>query len=147
MWLPTEDPIIMEYGNLDKSDLPEFGYIKILNRDNEAVIFIKEGFIAGSWFMDASSLEEFYENKAMKNIDIANDSKLEIYQTNNSLFETLIELNEECKLSLPIEIKLILNEKVLDIASRKDLLEKYRIRAPSEEDVENLLLNYKSYKS
>ena len=137
----------MEYGNLDKSDLPEFGYIKILNRDNEAVIFIKEGFIVGSWFMDASSLEEFYENKAMKNIDIANDSKLEIYETNNSLFETLIELNEECKLSLPIEIKLILNEKVSDIASRKDLLEKYRIRAPSEEDVENLLLNYKSYKS
>jgi hypothetical protein len=137
----------MEYGNLDKSDLPEFGYIKILNRDNEAVIFIKEGFIVGSWCMDVSSLEEFYENKAMKNIDIANDSKLEIYQTNNSLFETLIELNEECKLSLPIEIKLILNEKVSDIASRKDLLEKYRIRAPSEEDVENLILNYKSYKS
>jgi len=71
----------MEYGNLDKSDLPEFGYIKIFNRD---------------------------------------------------------------KLSLPIEIRLIFNEKVSDIASRKDLLEKYRIRAPSEEDVENLLLNYKS---
>jgi hypothetical protein len=144
MWLPTEDPKIMEYGNLDKSDLPEFGYIKILNPDNEAVIFIKEGFIVGSWCMDASSLEEFHENKAMKSIDIAGDSKLEIYETNNSLFETLIELNEECKLSLPIEIKLIFNEKVSDIASRKDLLEKYRIRAPSEEDVESLLLNYKS---
>ncbi len=134
----------MEYGNLDKSDLPEFGYIKIFNRDNESVIFIKEGSIVGSWCMNASSLEEFYENKAMKSIDIAIDSKLEIYETNHSLFETLIELNEECKLSLPIEIKLIFNEKVSDIASRKDLLEKYRIRAPSEEDVESLLLNYKS---
>ncbi|PKL67313.1 MAG: hypothetical protein CVV28_05435 [Methanobacteriales archaeon HGW-Methanobacteriales-1] len=144
MWLPTEDPKTMEYGNLDKSDLPEFGYIKILNRDNEAVIFVKESFIVGSWCMEVSSLEEFHENKAMKRIDIANDSKLEIYETNNSLFETLIELNEECKLSLPIEIKLILNERVSDISSRKDLLEKYRIRAPSEEDVENLLLNYKS---
>ncbi len=134
----------MEYGNLDKSDLPEFGYIKIFKRDNEAVIFIKEGFIVGSWCMNASSLEELYENKAMKNIDIAIDSKLEIYATSKSLFETLIELNEECKLSLPIEIKLIFNEKVSDISSRKDLLEKYRIRAPSEEDVESLLLNYKS---
>jgi hypothetical protein len=144
MWLPTEDPIIMEYGNLDKSDLPEFGYVKILNPDNEAVIFIKECVIVGSWCMDIVSLEEFYENKAMKRIDIANDSKLEIYKTNYSLFETLIELNEECKLSLPIEINLILNERVSDISSRKDLLEKYRIRVPSDSDVESLLVSYKS---
>jgi hypothetical protein len=144
MWLPTEDPIIMEYGNLDKSDLPEFGYVKILNPDNEAIIFIKECVIVGSWCMDIDSLEEFYENKAMKRIDIANDSKLEIYKTNYSLFETLIELNEECKLSLPIEINLILNERVSDISSRKDLLEKYRIRLPSDADVESLLVSYKS---
>ena len=45
--------------------------------------------------MDSSSLEEFHENKAMKRIDIVNDSNLEIYETNNSLFKTLIELNEE----------------------------------------------------
>jgi hypothetical protein len=144
MWLPTEDPIMMEYGNLDKSDLPEFGYVKILNPDNEAIIFIKECVIVGSWCMDIISLEEFYENKAMKRIDIANDSKLEIYKTNYSLFETLIELNEECKLSLPIEINLILNERVSDISSRKDLLEKYRIRVPSDSDVESLLVSYKS---
>ena len=144
MWLPTEDPIIMEYGNLDKSDLPEFGYVKILNPDNEAIIFIKECVIVGSWCMDIVSLEEFYETKAMKRIDIANDSKLEIYKTNYSLFETLIELNEECKLSLPIEINLILNERVSDISSRKDLLEKYRIRVPSDSDVESLLVSYKS---
>lgn len=144
MWLPTEDPRIMEYENLNKSDLPEFGYIKIINQETEAVIFIKEGYIVGSWCMDVSSLEEFYENKAMKRIDIANNSKLEIYKTNYSLFETLIELNEECKLSMPIEIDLILNERVSDISSRKDLLEKYRIRVPSEEDVDNLLVSYKS---
>ena len=144
MWLPTEDPIIMEYGNLDKSDLPEFGYVKILNPDNESIIFIKECVIVGSWCMDIDSLEEFYETKAMKRIDIANDSKLEIYKTNYSLFETLIELNEECKLSLPIEINLILNERVSDISSRKDLLEKYRIRVPSDSDVESLLVSYKS---
>lgn len=144
MWLPTEDPKTMEYGNLDKSDLPEFGYVKIFNSDNEAVIFIKESFIVGSWCMEVSSLEEFYENKAMKRIDISNDSKLEIYKTNYGLFETLIELNEECKLSLPIKINLILNERVSDISSRKDLLEKYRIRVPSDSDVESLLVNYKS---
>lgn len=144
MWLPTEDPKIREYENLEKSDLPELGYIKILNPDSEAVIFIKEGSIVGAWCMDSSSLEEFHENKAMKRIDIVNDSNLEIYETNNSLFETLIELNEECKLSLPIEIKLILNKRVSDIASRKDLLEKYRIKVPSDDDVESLLVNYKS---
>jgi hypothetical protein len=144
MWLPTDQPKIMKYGNLERSHLPEFGYIKVLNPENEAVIFIKEYLIVGSWCMDVNSLEEYCENNAMKRIDILHDSKLEIYKTDISLFETLIGLNEECKLPLPINIDIMLNEKVSDISSRNDLLQKYRIRIPSEKDVESLLDSYKS---
>ncbi|MDP1553006.1 MAG: hypothetical protein Q8M06_08335, partial [Methanobacteriaceae archaeon] len=61
-----------------------------------------------------------------------------------SLFKTLIGFNEECKLPLHIYIDILLNEKVSDISSRNDLLQKYRIRIPSEKDVESLLDSYKS---
>ena len=144
MWLPTDHPKTMDYSNLKRSHLPEYGYLRVLNPENEGIFFIKEKLIVGSWCMDVNSLEEFYENKAMEKIRILSNSNLEVYETDESLFETLIELNEECKLSLPIEIDLILNESVSDISSREDLLAKYRIRVPSDDDVESLIVDYKS---
>jgi hypothetical protein len=145
MWLPADHPIEITYGNLERSDLPEFGYLRVLNPDNEAILFIKDGVIVGSWCMDVVSLNEFYENKAMEMIQILHDSNLEVYETDKSLFNTLIELNEECKLSLPIEVELILNkDDISDIKSREDLLSKYRIREPSEDDLDSLITNYKS---
>ncbi|MCK9152157.1 DUF2226 domain-containing protein [Methanobacterium alcaliphilum] len=143
MWLPTDNPKTMDYSNLKRSHLPEFGYLRVLNLDNEGIIFIKGDLIVGSWCMDVDSLEEFYENNAMKLIKIVSKSNLEVYKTDESLFDTLMELNEECKLSLPIEIDLILNENVSDFSSRESLLSKYRIRVPSEDDVESLLVGYK----
>ncbi len=125
--------------------MPEFGYLRILNKDNEAILFITEGMIVGSWCMDVLSLEEFYENKAMKMIKISSDSNLELYDMTSKMFNTLMELNEECKLSLPIEIDLLLNEIALfDIKSREDILAKYRIKEPSDQDLEGLLNDYKS---
>ncbi len=43
-----------------------------------------------------------YMKICFKRIDILHDSKLKIYKTDISLFETLIGLKEECKLPLPI---------------------------------------------
>jgi hypothetical protein len=145
MWLPTDHPVNITYNNLKRSHLPEFGYLRVLNSDNEAILFIKEGMIVGSWCMDVLSLDEFYENKAMKMIKISADSNLELYDMNIGMFDTLLELNEECKLSLPIEIDLLLNEiAVSDIKSREDILAKYRIKEPSDNDLEGLLNDYKS---
>jgi hypothetical protein len=145
MWLPTDHPVKITYNNLKRSHLPEFGYLRVLNSDNEAILFIKEDMIVGSWCMDVLSLNECYEDKAMKQIKISQDSNLEVYDMNNNLFSTLLELNEECKLSLPVEIDLLLNEiAISDIKSREDILAKYRIKDPSDQDLEGLLNDYKS---
>jgi hypothetical protein len=145
MWLPSdEEPKHVFHANLDKSKIPVNGYVRILSRMDESIIFIKQEMIVGAWNLSTNSLKEAYENKAMELMDINSESTIEIYEMGCKLFETIIELNEEVKLSSAVEIDFILN-KVQDAdVSRENLLSKYRIKEPSENDVENLLNDYKS---
>lgn len=145
MWLPSdEEPKHVLHANLDESKIPVNGYVRILSRIDESIIFIKHRMIVGAWNLSTDSLKEVYENKAMGLVDINSESTIEIYEMGNKLFDTIIELNEEVKLSSALEIDFILNKVQDEDVSRENLLSKYRIKEPSENDVENLLNDYKS---
>jgi hypothetical protein len=145
MWLPSdEEPKHVLHANLDESKIPVNGYVRILSRIDESIIFIKHRMIVGAWNLSTDSLKEVYENKAMELVDINSESTIEIYEMGNKLFDTIIELNEEVKLSSALEIDFILNKVQDEDVSRENLLSKYRIKEPSENDVENLLNDYKS---
>ncbi len=145
MWLPSEEEPIQVLGaNLDKHKIPANGYMKILSRKDESILFIKSGLIVGAWNLNTDSLKEVYENRAIKLVEINSESTIEIYKMGNKLFETIMELNEEVKLSSAVEIDIILENIPDSEISRKNLLSKYRINEPSENDVENLIRNYKS---
>jgi hypothetical protein len=145
MWLPSdEEPLHVLHASLNESKIPVTGYIKILNRQDESIIFIKNEMIVGAWNLNTDSLKESYENKAMELVEIKSESIIEIYAMGNKLFETIMELNEEVKLYSAIEIDIILTI-VRDVdVSREDILSKYRIKEPSENDVETLINDYKS---
>jgi hypothetical protein len=146
MWLPSdEEPKHFSSANLNKSKIPANGYMRILSRLDESILFIKSGMIVGAWNLNTDSLKEVYENKAMKLVDISSDSNIEIYEMGKKLFETIIELNEEVKLSTAVEIDSILDKvQNSELSSRENLLSKYRIKELSENDVENLISDYKS---
>ena len=148
MWLPSDEPKNKLYGNkLDKSYLPSLGYIKVLNDNCESILLLNEDLIVGAWYLDVRSLNELYENDAMEMVKILPESKIEIYEAGKKLFKTVMELNEECKLSLPLRIDMFWDKIGLNnIDSRDELLAKYRINEPSLNDVENLINDYKSKK-
>jgi hypothetical protein len=145
MWLPSDEPKNRIYGNkIDKSYLPLLGYIRILNEDYESIIFLNDDLIVGAWYLDSNSLNELYENNAMEKVKIHSESRIEIYETSKKLFKTILELNEECKLSLPLRIDMFWDKIGLNSTdSREELLSKYRINEPSVNDVENLINDYK----
>ncbi len=143
MWLPSEDPEHTIRGNLKRSHIPELGYIKILEGGNESLLLIKNEKIVAAWNLNAESLEETHENKAMKLVDISPESRIEVYRIDDNMFSTIVDLNEECKLPLPIGIDFLLEKKAKDV-NRDDILSKYKIRDPSEDDIDNLLDGYKS---
>ncbi|BDZ72216.1 DUF2226 domain-containing protein [Methanobacterium petrolearium] len=142
MWLPSEEPQHIVRGNLKISHMPDLGYIKILEGGNESLLLIKEEKIVAAWNLNVQSLEETYENKAMDLVIISPESRIEVYELDDNMFSTIIDLNEECKLPLPVEIDFLL-EKVGE-SSREEVLSKYRIIDPSEDDIDNLLEDYKS---
>jgi len=143
MWLPSEDPELTVRGNLKRSHIPELGYVKILEGGNESLLLVKDEKIIAAWNLNAESLEETHENKAMNMINISPESRIEVYQLDDNMFSTIIDLNEECKLPLPAEIEFLLESKAKEV-NRTDVLSKYRIRDPSEDDIDNLLNDYKS---
>ena len=143
MWLPSEDPEITVRGNLKRSHIPLLGYIKILEGGNESLLLVKDGKIIAAWNLNVESLVETHENKAMKLVNISSESRIEVYQLDDTMFSTIVDLNEECKLPLPIVIDFLLEKKVEDV-NREDVLSKYKIRDPSEDDIDNLLNGYKS---
>ncbi|MBE2899718.1 hypothetical protein DNK57_02600 [Methanothermobacter thermautotrophicus] len=144
MWLPFDNPRKMDYSVLKRASMPEFSYIRILDNENEAIIFVMEDKIVGVWHIDLNTLKETHSHKAMERIEINHDSVIEVYETDLDLFETLIELNDESKLSIPIDAEIIINEMFLDRSSREELLEMYRIRVPTDEAIESLIEDYKS---
>jgi Uncharacterized protein conserved in archaea len=111
MWLPSEDPEHTIRGNLKRSHIPELGYIKILEGGNESLLLIKNEKIVAAWNLNAESLEETHENKAMKLVDISPESRIEVYRIDDNMFSTIVDLNEECKLPLPIGIDFLLEKK------------------------------------
>ncbi|MBI5458850.1 DUF2226 domain-containing protein [Methanobacterium sp.] len=143
MWLPSEDPELTVRGNLKRSHIPELGYVKILEGGNESLLLVKDEKIIAAWNLNAESLEETHENKAMNMINISPESRIEVYQLDDNMFSTIIDLNEECKLPLPVEIEFLLENNAKEV-NRTDVLSKYRIRDPSEDDIDNLLNDYKS---
>ncbi|AUB55739.1 MAG: hypothetical protein KO318_05695 [Methanobacterium sp.] len=142
MWLPSEDPEHTIRGNLKRSHIPEMGYMKILEGANESLLLIKDEKIIAAWNLNAKSLEETHENKAMNLINISPESRIEVYQLDDNMFSTIFDLNEECKLPLPTGIDFLLEKKAKDV-NRDDVLSKYKIRDPSEDDIDNLLNGYK----
>jgi hypothetical protein len=144
MWLPFDNPRKMDYSVLKRASMPEFSYIRILDNENEAIIFVMGDKIVGAWHIDLNTLKETHSHKAMERIEINHDSVIEVYETDLDLFETLIELNDESKLSIPIDAEIIINEMFLDRSSREELLERYRIRVPTDEAIERLIDDYKS---
>jgi len=146
MWLPSDEPKKVFIGNkLDHSSIPSLGYIRVLNKDHEFILFLKDNMIVGTWYFNINSLTELYQNEAMEVIKIQAESKIEIFEINQGLFKTILDLNEECKLSLPIKINMLWDKIGLDTNdSRETLLSKYRIKEPSEDDIENLVSTYKS---
>lgn len=143
MWLPSNEPETVIKGNLKKSHIPELGYLRFLNDGNESILFINEGKIVGACYLDSKSLEEFYENRAMKLMAIGPESTVEIYKMKEKLFNTIIELNEECKLSLPVELDFIIDKYEANTPIDRDkLLLKYGIRDPSENDLDTLIKEY-----
>ena len=145
MWLPSdEEPKYVLSTSLEKSKIPTNGYVRILSRLDESIIFIKGGMIVGAWNLNTDSLKEVYENKAMDLVVINPESAIEVYEMGNKLFETIIELNDEVKLSSAVEIDIIFGKVRDSEVSRENLLSKYRIKEPSENDVENLISDYKS---
>jgi hypothetical protein len=145
MWLPSDDPKEKMYGNrLEKDSIPSLGYIRVLNDNYESILFINQDLVVGAWHLDAKTLNELYENDAMEKVKIMGESAIEIYETSEKLFITVIELNEECKLSLPLSIDMFWDKIGLNSTdSREKLLSKYRIPEPSENDLENLINGYK----
>ena len=143
MWLPSEDPQHTVRGNLKMSHLPEMGYIKILEGGNESLLLIKNKKIVAAWNLNIETLEESHENKAMNTLSISPKSRIEVYQLDDNMFSTIVDLNEECRLPLTAGIEFLL-EKRMDDVNREDVLSKYRIRDPSEDDIDNLLNDYKS---
>jgi len=143
MWLPSEDPHHMIRGNLKISHIPDLGYIKILDGGNESLLLIKDEKIVAAWNLNVKSLEETYENKAMDLVRISSESKIEVYKLDDKMFSTIVDLNEECKLPLPAKIDFLLEKQVEEV-DREGILSKYRIRDPSEDDIDNLLDDYKS---
>lgn len=145
MWLPSDEPKAIVHGNrLNRNSIPSLGYIRILNEDYEAILFLNMNLIVGAWYLDSNSLNELFENEAMEVVKFSPDSKIEIFEINNSLFKTVVELNEECKLSLPIKIDMLWDKIDLNSNdSRESLLSRYRIKDPSEEDIKSLISDYK----
>lgn len=146
MWLHSDDPKEKTYGNkFSKESIPSLGYIKILNEDYESILFLNNGLIVGAWHLDALTLNELYENEAMEMVKILPESIIEVYETTQKLFNTVIELNEECKLSLPIKIDMFWDKIGFNSTdSREQLLSRYRINEPSKNDLESLINGYKS---
>ncbi|ADL57914.1 DUF2226 domain-containing protein [Methanothermobacter marburgensis] len=144
MWLPFDNPKKMDYRALRSSSIPEFSYIRILSGESEAIVFIMKGMIVGAWHLNLNTLEESHSHKAMEKIEIGDDSIIEVYEADGDLFSTLIELNDESKLSIPLEADIIINEMFMDVSSRDELLERYRIRVPSDDSIERLINDYKS---
>ncbi|MEJ8543329.1 DUF2226 domain-containing protein [Methanothermobacter wolfeii] len=144
MWLPFDNPKKMDYSVLKRSSLPEFAYIRVLNGDTESIVFLENERIVGAWHLDLNTLEENNGHTAMEKIEINQDSLIEVYEADEDLFRTLIELNDESKLSIPIEAEIILNEMFPDVSSREELLKKYRIQVPGDEAIERLINDYKS---
>lgn len=146
MWLPSDEPKDRMYGNtFDECYLPLLGYIRVLNDDYESIIFLNDDLVVGAWYLDANSLNELYENDAMEKVKILNESRIELYETSEKLFKTIMELNEECKLSLPLRINMFWDKIGLNSTdSREELLSKYRINELSAEDVKNLIEEYNS---
>ncbi len=146
MWLPSDEPENKLYGNkLDKSYLPVYGYIRVLNDNYESILFLSDDLVVGAWYLNVESLNELYENDAMEKVKILSESRIEIYGTGKKMFKTILELNEECKLSLPIRIDMFWDKIGLNSTdSREELLSKYRINEPSVIDVDNLIKDYKS---
>jgi len=144
MWLPFDNPKKMDYRALKSSSLPEFSYIRILSGESETIVFIMREMMVGAWHLNLSTLEESHSHKAMEKIEINDDSIIEVYEADEDLFSTLIELNDESKLSIPLEADIIINEMFMDVSSRDELLERYRIRVPSDESIERLISDYKS---
>ena len=142
MWLPSDDPQDIIRGNLKISHVPEIGYVKILEGGNESLLLIKNQKIIAAWNMNIETLEETCENKALNLVSISHESRIEIYELDDKMFSTIVDLNEECKLPLPAEIEFIL-EKVEEV-DREEVLSKYKLRDPSEDDIDNLLNDYKS---
>jgi hypothetical protein len=144
MWLPSDEPKKIIKSNLKKTHIPDLGYIRVLDEGNESILFIKEKKIVGAWHLEIDKLEEYYEDKAMTLIDIRPESSVEIYNLEKKLFETILELNEESKLSLPLEIDLVLEKYELDKhVDRENLLKKYRIQDPSSNDLDVIIKEYK----
>ncbi|AIS31598.1 MULTISPECIES: hypothetical protein [Methanobacterium] len=141
MWLPSEDPQHTVRGNLKKSQIPEVGYVKILDGGNESLLLVKNEKIIAAWNLNVKSLEETYESKAMNRIKVSSESRIEVYKLDDNMFSTIVDLNEECKLPLPSEIDFLIEKADTD---RQDVLSKYRIRDPSVDDIDNLLNDYKS---
>ena len=146
MWLPSEEPKDIIYGNkFDETRIPSLGYIKVFNEDYEFILFINQNLIVGAWYLDTNSLSELYENDAMGVVKVLPESKIEMFELNLSLFETVIELNDECKLSLPFKIGMLWDKIGMNCDdSRETLLSRYRIKDPSEEDIDSLISGYKS---
>jgi len=145
MWLPSDDPEEKVYGNkFKKENIPSLGYIRILNNGYESILFINDNLVVGVWHLDAGTLNELYENDAMERIKINVESIIEIYETPEKLFTTIVELNEECKLPLPLSVNMFWDKiGMKSTDSREELLSKYRISEPSENDLESLINDYK----
>ena len=144
MWLPSNEPEKVIKGNLKKSEIPQRGCIRILDKGNESILFIKDEEIIGAWYLDINTLIEHYETEAMELLSINPESKVEIYNLESKLFKTIIELNEESKLSLPIEIDFIIEKFELNTPIDRDkLLLKYGIHDPSSTDLDTLIKKYK----
>lgn len=146
MWFPSEEPKEILIGNnLDKLSIPSLGYLRVLNEDYEFILFLNDNLIVGAWCLDIKSLSELFQNEAMEAIKILPDSRIELFEINSGLFKTILDLNEECKLSLPIRIDMFWDKIGFKTkVSREKLLAKYRIKEPSEEHIKNLVSTYKS---
>jgi hypothetical protein len=146
MWFPSDEPKeILSGNNLDKLLIPSLGYLRILNENYEYILFLNDNLIVGAWCLDIKSLSELFQNEAMDVIKILPDSRIELFEINPRLFKTILDLNEECKLSLPIRIEMFWDKIGFNTnVSRETLLAKYRIKEPSEEHIKNLVSTYKS---
>jgi hypothetical protein len=144
MWLPYNEPDRLITGNLKRSHLPDLGYLRVLDEGNESILFIKDEKIVSAWHLDIETLIEYYENKAIELLNIRAETQLEVYEIEPKLFDTITELNEECKLSIPVEVEFIVEKYgTKSPIDRDKLLLKYGIRDPSSNDLETLIKKYK----